>query len=89
MKEQLLTTVPIATTPSYLPLLAIAFAIIGSSKLPGTQTTYFTAFKQYSQTLDAHHIFTVVSRQRLTNGFVQPSTHIYAVPVATMPVKGF
>lgn len=41
----MLTTVPIATTASYLPLFAMAFARIGSSKLPGTQATYFTAQK--------------------------------------------
>lgn len=29
-------------TASYLPLFAILFATIGSSKLPGTHTTYFT-----------------------------------------------
>ena len=47
----MLTTVPIATTASYLPLLANAFARMGSSKLPGTQATYFRAHKYCSQTL--------------------------------------
>lgn len=34
-----LTTTPMQTTASYLPLLAMALATTGSSKLPGTQAT--------------------------------------------------
>lgn len=35
-----LTTVPMVRTASNFPLFAIAFATTGSSKLPGTQTTW-------------------------------------------------
>ena len=39
-RHQCLTTTPMQTTPSYLPLLAMALATTGSSNEPGTQATW-------------------------------------------------